>query len=527
MSLSQKALREARHRAENDPWFLAKEVLGYSTFLYERAMKPVADFLSAADPPPGEPFDRWDLVLWPRECGKTTFDIVDLVRLQLKYPGICVALGHAKKDKSEEFLKQVRSEFEKPELRAIAPDICWQTPEQSNLWNQDKFNLRRRHQGYRVPSFMAISAEAMPTGFHFDAVIWDDLVIKENSQTTEQRDKCWQCLQQVPPLLQSKGLRLCRIFGTRWHMYDAYGRLLEEKDSRKLRILQGGMMQPDGKPLRDDVYCVQKTHAGDTRKTLDTLKAESGSFFYSCYYENDPLPEGTAAFKAEDVRRYRLEFDRGFEPPTASKAFTFFTATDFNTGLSSEGDHAVVLTCAKDEHGALYVVDIDRGHPRQTEHVEWIKRQVTKWKPERLYVEVVGYQKTFMQLLEKMRQDDRIYVPIEQVTRGGTFSENKTSRIMSLQGLMERGMFFVPEGRQFEPILKEISEFTVRDKGRMDDCLDCLAGIHARGRKPDPVPEATQKQQEIPAGCIPASLLLDFFDVTSQDLDETRGVFIS
>lgn len=535
MALSEKALLDARRRAENDLYFLVTEILEWGGEkggppIQESFHRPLCEWITDLPTrPPGMPLAQTKMLLWPRYHGKTTnFTVADGIRWCLKVPDVCIAVGHAQKADAEEIVKAIRSEFEnKKLLKKIAPDVCYQTPDkESPLWNADAFVIRRKHYN-KTPTFQAVSPEALPTGMHFDIWCWDDLVTERNVGTAEQREKMYKAIGYAAPYLPPTRLRYIKIAGTRWHIHDAYGRLIAEAEktgkvlaspvgtrtrSQRLDCLVAGMFKADGTCWMDKYFCVERESDDDPRTSRADLVAEMGSHAFAACMMNQPVAEGEVVFRPDDVRRWNDWSDGAWAPPVEKRTWRKYTAVDFNIKPDESGDHAVVMTVAKSDKGEMAVVDMDRGHPTQQTIADWIERQTRKWAPERVFVEAAGYQETFKQILDERRLTKGVWIPYETVARGGRGGASKTARIMALQGLVESRRFWVPEGRRYDAILKEMEEFTQDGKVQMDDCLDCLADVFRLGTWPGSGKEEPKKLLEAPRQGILAMQLLDYQD---------------
>lgn len=544
MSLSEKARIDARKRAETDLYFLVTEILEWGGDKGGPPIQP--DFHRAlcdwiCDTPTRQPFNKTRQLLWPRYHGKTTiWTVADSIRWCLRIPDICVAIGHAKKDDAEQIVAQIRSEFEnKPLLKWIAPDRCYAEPEkESPMWNQDAFVIRRRHYN-KTPTFQATSPEALPTGMHFDIWTWDDLVTEKNCQTADQREKMYRAIGYASPYLPPTRLRYIKLAGTRWHIHDAYGKLIDTARKRgkeveskvgtrvvspRLDCLTAGMLRDKDSCWMDSRFCVEKTGDEDHRVSLQELKDEMGSStFYACMM-NDPKPDGLAVFKTADLQRYNHSGDphaddpvrKAWSPPLEGRGWILYTSVDFNVKPDETGDHAVVLTVAKSDRNEMAVVDISRGHPTQAEIADWIEAHCRKWFPSRVFVESAGYQETFAQLLQERRIRKGIFIPYEAVPRGGRNSSSKNTRIMALQPLVESRRLWVPEGREYDPLLREMDEFAQDGKNQMDDILDCLADVFRLGNWPASPKTDERKLRTAPRQAILASQLLDLWDADRQ-----------
>lgn len=546
MSLSEKARIDARIRAENDLYFLVTEILewgdGVGPSVQESFHRPLCRWIEDVPKrPPGVPISVTKQLLWPRYHGKTTFfTIADSIRWCLRVPDICIAVGHAQVADAAEIVTTIRSEFEnKKKLKWIAKDVCYDNPEkESPLWNRDCFVIRRKHHN-KTPTFQAVSPEAMPTGMHFDIWDWDDLITEGNSQTSDQRDKMFKAIGYASPYLPPTRMRYIKIAGTRWHVHDGYGKNIEiakqkgvetaeecgvRVRSKALDCLTAGMLRPDGKCWMDKYFCVEPEGEDDYRISLQDLKDECKSThtFYACMM-NNPIADGAAAFKREDVRRWNAAGDpeakdkrfRQWSPPVEGRKWRFYTAVDFNIKPDDSGDNAVVMTVAKSDRREMAVVEVSRGHPTQAALADWIEGHCERWTPERVFVESAGYQETFQQLLDQRKLLKGIYIPYESVPRGGVRSATKVTRIMALQATVEAHRMWVPEGRQFDPILTEMEEFSQSGKDQTDDCLDCLADIFKLGQWPSMDKKEESALPEAPRSAILGRRLLELWEQAS------------
>lgn len=528
MRLSAKAAVDARKRAQDDLYFLVTEILQWGGSeggppVEPSFHKPLCRWIEESDVEPGQRVGMTRMLLWPRGYGKTTFfSIADSIRMALRYPGVCQAIGHAQLDDACKIVLAIRAEFEQKELlHQIAPDVCYTDPNQSPLWNRDAFVLRRKHPN-KTPSFVAVSPEAMPTGMHFHIWNFDDLVTFENSRTALQRDRCKDAMQLVHPFLPDRMLSYKKIAGTRWHLDDAYGdieRLAEKTGSvvgtpvgKRIvapgyDILKSGMLDPEGQPWLKALHCIQREGPNDRRRTIAEIREEYGASKFAACMMQEPLPEGSAAFKGDDVMRYDLLGDspESWRAPVDGLNWNFYTSVDLNTQSHTSGDFAVVMTCAKSDKGHLAVVDVSRGHPTRWQLVDWIFRHNASWRPRGVYVETVAYQKTFMDDLAQRRNETGDYIEIVPVPRGGVKTgASKNDRIMSLQGVLEARKLWLPKGERFDFVIDEIKEFAPESDSRHDDGLDCLADIHRLGRKPDAVVPKREERSS-------SSLLSDWF----------------
>lgn len=476
-----------RKRCIEDHYFFCAEVLELKQALgpiwTERVHRPICDFIGKKSS------KKFKVLYAPRGMGKTTlFTIADSLRALLIGGGaLCQGIAHFKKETAVKFLSDIANQCKNNDyLKWIAPDVFWNNPEvESKIWKSDEILLKRR-KAYRVPSFVAFSTEATAVGMHFDVLRTDDAVLKDNVTTATLKENAKQFFRSLNPLLRLAGWKKVKVAGTRWDHDEAHGMLVdpdgdfaEQTDSLVLSI-----EDKDGKSTWEEVI---------PTSSLPALKREYGSLLYAANMLNSPTPGGKAVFKVEDVQRYELDPLANYAPilPT-DRNYYFYTAIDPNTKESTAYDPAVVTTCARDSSGGMWVVDMRRGHPSPFELIDWIREQVKKWNPLKVLLEVVQAQSVYVPLLYRDSLDSGVIYNIEQVTRGGR--ENKYSRIVALQPLIESGKLHVPRGTVFEELMKELEVY--HPKAERDDILDTLADIFARGATPPPLIEVQERPRD-------------------------------
>lgn len=481
--------REAlRKRCEEDLYHLAVKVLGYG-FLHEPLHRKMCEFAEETCAGAWDGKDaQWSLLLAPRGHGKSTlYTAAHAIQLQLKArdPTFAVGITHAVKPLAVRLLSDVKAAFERNALlKWIAPDLCWEDPErEAEKWKADEIVLKRSAH-YRVPSYVAFGLGATQVGAHFDVIKGDDLVIDENSETGDQREKVKLAIAKMKPLLKATGWRRIHLTGTRWDVDDVYGDMtadsgpwagrvkvmvldcyLEDGSLAWPRAIRGGMM------------------SGFTKEEFEEMEGVN-PYLFSCNYRNNPIPRESAAFDPDNVQRYTVEYEDDGSWRSPDDLFVnMYTAVDPNIHEDTAHDAASVITAARDHQGRMWVVDIDHGHPSPSELILWMRRHVQTFRPQELLLETVQAQHNYIHWLERDTLESGVNYPTREVKRGGPHS--KYSRIVALGPMLRGGRLFVPRGKKFEPIMEEIARYS--PKANVDDCLDCLADIYQYGSTPQVV----------------------------------------
>jgi len=468
-----------RNKADKDFHWFVRNILDYKA-THPPLHKKVCEFLLDWS----DPQKYIKVLLLPREHLKSTIASISLPLYLWGLdpeehptfpcgPNTRIMLSHGKRDMAADYLIETKNSIlSKEKLRYVYPDICWDQEKDADVWKSDRFNIKR-HVVDRIPSMLASGTNSTVVGFHFDWLIFDDLVFEQNVNTPNLRRKTLQYFQQSQALLRRGGKIL--VIGTRWHWDDYYGVLMNPNgpyasivDSL---VLQSGYM--DGKPIFPVSEDVPK--CGFDMERLEQKRLSMSDYAFMCQYENNPIFEVEQSFKEEDIQFFRFDPDGAI--PTTSP-LNFFTAIDPNRSLDTRNDPCVVLTGAWDSDGKLWVVDITRGHPTGHEIVEWIRAHVLKWNPEFVIVETTAFQQQIVYWLQEDQLKTGTYYKIQEAKRGPT--KRKYDRIMAMQPLVEARGLHVRD--DFKGLIDELVHFGT---WKNDDMVDALADVFAYGYRPE------------------------------------------
>lgn len=226
MPFDKKKLEALQQACKTDLKFLCKDVLGMSDWedgLHGDLAKELA-----------KP-DQRKLFLLPRGHLKSSIITVGWATQQvLLDPNIRILITNAVWDKSRAFLNQISGYLVD---RSALPQIfgAFQTP--NMRWTRDEIEIAQRtKRTIKEPTISTAGLEKSLTGYHYDLIINDDLVDRENTTTKEQVEKVKSFYRNTLPLLDPGG-RIVNI-GTRWIIGDLYQELIEtqatEINGRKL-----------------------------------------------------------------------------------------------------------------------------------------------------------------------------------------------------------------------------------------------------------------------------------------------------
>lgn len=293
--------------------------------------------------------------------------------------------------------------------------------------------------GIKEPNFLPSGVGAEKTGLHFELIVMDDLVTKENIHTVNGREKVWDHYRMMEGIIESsrknaedgaqKQDTVVTLVGTRYHDDDVYGRIIKQD---KKAIEEGGeaifqtMIRQAVDPDTGALYFPDRLdHA-----TLELKKKKMGSLFWA-QYMNDPNQE-SAPFKKEwlrwkswsefpqDLHRIRLTVDPAFKEDEAD-----------------HGDYCAMVVAGWDRFHQLWVLDVSMDDTMTVgKFIDEFMRLLTKWNVDMAVVEAQHQEATRI-LLQRELVTRGINIPIrwEKVPR----TYGKLTRWMELQPYAERG----------------------------------------------------------------------------------------
>ncbi len=146
----------------------------------------------------------------------------------LKDPNIRLLITNAVWDKARAFLNQISGYLTD---KSALPQIFgpFQTP--NMRWTRDELEIAQKtSRTIKEPTISTAGLEKSLTGYHYDLIIHDDLVDKENVTTREQIEKVKGFYRNSLPLLDPGGRIV--VIGTRWVIGDLYEELITTQATR-------------------------------------------------------------------------------------------------------------------------------------------------------------------------------------------------------------------------------------------------------------------------------------------------------
>lgn len=193
---------------------------------------------------------------------------------------------------------------------------------------------------------------------------------------------------------------------------------------------------------------------------------------------------GTAAFEQEyqanpmdDAQRVFLpDWLRPYDPrELAGKRFVHLIAVDPATGKRDRDFFALWVGGVDQATGVIYTRELMLTRVNFVEQVRLVVAAYRRWRPVRVGVETVAYQKALLDAVEDVGRKERLYIPVVALQP----KIMKEVRIAASAVQYENGTFRLPPG--LDPEVE--AQFLHYPKGAHDDAPDvCALGIElARG----------------------------------------------
>jgi len=137
-------------------------------------------------------------------------------------PNVRILIANAVWDNARHFLWKIQEYLTD---KSYLPVIFG--PFQSRRWNQDEIVIAQRRKPNAEPTIATTGVEKTQTSQHYDVIIMDDLVVRENIGTADQMRKVIDFYKDTLDLKEPWGELI--VIGTRWAMGDLYQHIIENE----------------------------------------------------------------------------------------------------------------------------------------------------------------------------------------------------------------------------------------------------------------------------------------------------------
>lgn len=365
-----------RHAILNDLWFILYFVMGIKDANHPFVVKQCQMVEN------GPQSDTMDI--WARFHFKSTIiTTAETLQFHLKNPEACTGIIAYSRPAAKKFLRGIKRECEESViLKACFPDILYQNPVmESPKWSEDDGIVFKRKSSSRGEGTIEAwgLTEGMPTGRHFERLVFDDLETEDIKDSPDMLNKVWSNFQMAAVnLLRGKDTDITRVIGT---YYSHCGPNVNIEN----------MKYPDGKPI----YQTRKIPGSDTglpngkpvlMDEKSWIKAQASGHFNSqqlC----DPTPKGD--------RKLSREMLNEIHPDDIPKNIPSFLLVDWaGDATGKDSDSWAIATIGIDPNtedlrtSKIYITDLCLSPMKEPQAVDMIIKMYL-----RNYVEAIAVEK--------------------------------------------------------------------------------------------------------------------------------------
>ena len=196
---------------------------------------------------------------------------------------------------------------------------------------------------------------------------------------------------------------------------------------------------------------------------LDEERERVGTLAFEQEYMANPIDESVRAFRPEWLQGYE-------QSELVEERLINLMAVDPATGVTSGDFFAMWVGSVDQATGVIYTRALTLERIGIVDQVRRIVAAWQRWKPIKLGIETVAYQKALKDILDDHSRRARLYMPIVAVQT----ITNKHARIEGSSAFYENGTFRLPA--KLDPEVE--AQFLHFPKARHDDAPDvCAMGI--------------------------------------------------
>ena len=393
-----------QERLLSSHWTFHREVLGNTNL--DAAHKDLCDFLDEKI--------RYKLILMPRGSLKTTMvTIGSTTKRIVENPNSRTLIVSELLKNSKKMLGAVQGQFESnPKLIEMFDNLV--PKRDQDKWNDTEMNVTSRtlYQA-KEANCTAAGLDVEQTSTHYDRILLDDLMSRNNSQTKEQIEGVIEYVRLVYALLDPGPNAEMIVIGTRWHFADLYNYLIEEG---KYAVFRMGAYTDETKTVLSFPNILTKPFLDEQRELL-------GPGHFANQYLNIPMDDDSAKFKEE--------YFQTFTDADVPKGCYVTTTIDPAISKEPTADETFIVTVATDHQNNWYVLEERHGRWDPFEMTTQLFEAVGLWHPHQVGLEKHGFQQTLQYFFEQEMARRNQFFHIEELK-----VDSQTSKERRIEGLV-------------------------------------------------------------------------------------------
>jgi predicted phage terminase large subunit-like protein len=465
---TQKLLELLKQDVLEDFWSFSKEVVGWKD-LYEPLHKPLCDFVQ-------ETTHKKKLVLLPRGHLKSSVVTIGYALWKIAQdPKNRILIANGTYPLAATFLSQIKDHIlRNAKFKQLFGDLFVS----ADKWSESAITVKREESYERKePTVTAFGIGGNLVSQHYDIIILDDLVNRENIHTPDRIQDVLTFYKDILDLLEPGGTII--MIGTRWHEADLYGWILDDQNPEHYEydIMLKTAVEGEYEIVKNADTGGFHIQGGEilfptkfSREHLDKL-LNKGLSEFSSQYMNDPVPLEDSVFKW-DWKYYEDDDLRGMEVRhfiTCDPAF--FDPSSKTVDL----DYTAFVVIAVDADNNWWIRDIVRERMKPNEIIETIFNLDAFWKPTRVGIETTAYQKILSHMIKDKMREKNQFIPITELKHAGSHAKSKAERIQALEPRYAVGSILHSKTcRHMTTLELELRRFP---RAKTDDVADALASM--------------------------------------------------
>jgi len=373
-----------------------------------------------------------------------------------KDPTVRIFIGNATYNMAIAFLSQVKAVMQKNEVfRELYGDMG----QGAEKWSNDMNKIGTSSYKAKEATVTAYGMGGSLVSQHYDIIIMDDIVARENIGTKDQREKTLMFYKDALDLLEPGGEVI--IIGTTWHEDDLYAHIMDGKNHL----------------IEDFDIFVRPAYQGSWKegeiafpekfswKVLDELKRQKGPSEFSAQYLLNPIPEESATFKSDYFHSFEEWEIRG-------KHLNRFMAVDPAISEAAGSDYSAIVVIGVDQYNNWYILDLFMERCGVERLVGEIFHYAAKHKPVETAIEMEAYAKSLRYFMNEEMKRRGHFFNITEV-KSSRMGNEKEFRIKALEPRYFNGMIFHNKYLSLTTDLED--QLRSFPKQRHDDLIDALS----------------------------------------------------
>jgi len=297
-----------------DLFFVIYFVLGKGKTNYKKVNHPFV-VKACNEIQDGAPSNTLDI--WAREHLKSScITIGETIQEVLRDSNKSTCIFSYARPVAKKFLFELKELFEMSKLLIQCfPDVIWSNPKsEAPIWSLDDGLILKRSGNRKEPTIYASGLiEGMPTGMHFDRMVFDDIVTEDIAESVDVMEKVKNKIDSAMNLGMDGGTH--RILGTYYHHNDPLVYLRDKAGIYTLRLkpaTDNGL--EDGKSIylsQERLNFLKTTKTFRCQQLLNPTPTGTQKLNYELIKEVDILPKDLYRFMVIDPAGDSKDKNRG------------------------------------------------------------------------------------------------------------------------------------------------------------------------------------------------------------------------